>query len=35
MNIVFGNMVGEFNGYFTDDSSTTEAEFKSAISKLR
>ncbi|RAH47361.1 ABC transporter ATP-binding protein [Aspergillus brunneoviolaceus CBS 621.78] len=34
MNIVFGNMVGEFNGYFTDDSSTTEAEFKSAISKL-
>ncbi|PYI19029.1 lipid A export ATP-binding/permease protein msbA [Aspergillus violaceofuscus CBS 115571] len=34
MNIVFGNMVGEFNGYFTDDSSTTESEFKSAISKL-
>ncbi|RAL07161.1 ABC transporter ATP-binding protein [Aspergillus homomorphus CBS 101889] len=34
MNIVFGSMVGEFNGYFTEGSSTTEAEFKSAISRL-
>lgn len=35
MNIVFGNLVGEFNGYFTPGSSTTEAEFKSSINQLR
>ncbi|PYH40412.1 ABC transporter ATP-binding protein [Aspergillus saccharolyticus JOP 1030-1] len=34
MNIIFGNMVGEFNGYFSDGSTTTEGEFKSAISRL-
>ena len=35
MNIVFGKMVGEFNGYFIPGTSVTEAQFKSSVSKLR
>ena len=35
MNIVFGNLVGEFNGYFTPGSSVTEGEFKSSVNQLR
>ncbi|OGM40492.1 lipid A export ATP-binding/permease protein msbA [Aspergillus bombycis] len=34
MNIVFGKMVGEFNGYFIPGTSVTEAQFKSSVSKL-
>ncbi|KAE8373973.1 P-loop containing nucleoside triphosphate hydrolase protein [Aspergillus bertholletiae] len=34
MNIVFGKMVGEFNGYFIPGRSVTEAQFKSSVSKL-
>ncbi|KAF5857815.1 hypothetical protein ETB97_005224 [Aspergillus alliaceus] len=34
MNIVFGSMVGEFNGYFTPNTAVTEAQFKSTVSKL-
>lgn len=33
MNIVFGHLVGDFNGYFTPNTSVTEARFKSAVSK--
>ncbi|GAB1198304.1 hypothetical protein APSETT444_007619 [Aspergillus pseudonomiae] len=31
MNIVFGKMVGEFNGYFIPGTSVTEAQFKSSL----
>ncbi|KAK6812373.1 ABC multidrug transporter E [Aspergillus parasiticus] len=34
MNIVFGKMVGEFNGYFIPGTSVTEAQFKSSVSEL-
>jgi hypothetical protein len=35
MNIVFGNLVGEFNGYFTPGTTVTEDEFKASVSNLR
>ncbi|KAF9891494.1 hypothetical protein FE257_003961 [Aspergillus nanangensis] len=35
MNIVFGNLVGEFNGYFIPGTTVTEAQFKASISRLR
>jgi hypothetical protein len=35
MNIVFGGLVGEFSSYFTPGTSTTEAEFKKSVSRLR
>ncbi|KAJ5082179.1 hypothetical protein N7532_011222 [Penicillium argentinense] len=34
MNIVFGNLVGEFTGFFTPGSSTTQADFKASVSRL-
>ncbi|RLM00382.1 hypothetical protein CFD26_106875 [Aspergillus turcosus] len=34
MNIVFGNLVGNFNGYFMPGTRVTEAEFKSSVNKL-
>ncbi|KAJ5435516.1 ABC transporter integral membrane type 1 [Penicillium cf. griseofulvum] len=34
MNIVFGELVGNFSNYFLPDSTTTESEFKSSISRL-
>ncbi|OOF91973.1 hypothetical protein ASPCADRAFT_509887 [Aspergillus carbonarius ITEM 5010] len=34
MNIVFGSLVGAFNGYFIEGSSVTEKEFKSSVSRL-
>ncbi|KAJ5737474.1 uncharacterized protein N7483_002599 [Penicillium malachiteum] len=33
MNIVFGGLVGKFTTYFTAGTSTTEAEFKAAVSR--
>ncbi|KAL2864303.1 ABC transporter ATP-binding protein [Aspergillus lucknowensis] len=33
MNIVFGNLVGDFNGYFIPGSDVTEDKFKSAVSR--
>ena len=33
MNIVFGHLVGDFNGYFVPDSSVTESEFKSSVNR--
>lgn len=35
MNIVFGSLVGEFNGYFAAGTSVTEADFKASVSRLR
>lgn len=35
MNIVFGGLVGEFSSYFTPGTTTTEAHFKAAVSRLR
>lgn len=35
MNIVFGNLVGEFNGYFMPGTTVTEAQFKASVNKLR
>jgi hypothetical protein len=32
MNIVFGHLVGDFNGYFVPDSTVTESKFKSSVS---
>ncbi|KAE8154540.1 putative ABC multidrug transporter [Aspergillus avenaceus] len=34
MNIVFGSLVGEFNGYFTPGSNVTQADFKSSVNRL-
>ncbi|GAQ47070.1 ABC multidrug transporter [Aspergillus niger] len=34
MNIVFGSLVGEFNGYFSAGTSVTEADFKASVSRL-
>ncbi|OJZ79501.1 hypothetical protein ASPFODRAFT_718973, partial [Aspergillus luchuensis CBS 106.47] len=34
MNIVFGSLVGNFNGYFSAGTSLTEAQFKSTVSRL-
>ncbi|PYI09402.1 lipid A export ATP-binding/permease protein msbA [Aspergillus sclerotiicarbonarius CBS 121057] len=34
MNIVFGSLVGAFNGYFSEGTSVTETEFKSSVSRL-
>ncbi|GCB21237.1 leptomycin B resistance protein pmd1 [Aspergillus awamori] len=34
MNIVFGSLVGQFNGYFSAGTSVTEAEFKASVSRL-
>ncbi|KAF4264267.1 hypothetical protein CNMCM8812_000767 [Aspergillus fumigatus] len=34
MNIVFGNLVGEFNGYFMPGTTVTEAQFKASVNKL-
>jgi hypothetical protein len=31
MNVVFGNLVGEFVGYFTPGSGSTEEQFKHAV----
>ena len=31
MNIVFGHLVGDFNGYFIPGSNVTKAEFKSSV----
>ncbi|KAJ9644841.1 hypothetical protein H2204_001303 [Knufia peltigerae] len=33
MNIVFGRLVGDFNGYFLPDSGVTKSEFKSSVNK--
>lgn len=33
MNIVFGQLVGDFNGYFIPNSTVTEAQFKSSVNK--
>ena len=33
MNIVFGHLVGDFNGYFLPNTTVTEAKFKSSVSK--
>ncbi|OQV00428.1 hypothetical protein CLAIMM_05922 [Cladophialophora immunda] len=33
MNIVFGDLVKDFNGYFVPDSTVTESTFKSAVNK--
>lgn len=33
MNVVFGNLVGDFNGYFMPNTTVTEARFKSAVNK--
>ncbi|EXJ73507.1 uncharacterized protein A1O5_03268 [Cladophialophora psammophila CBS 110553] len=33
MNIVFGNLVKDFNGYFLPNSTVTESRFKSAVSQ--
>ncbi|RDW84076.1 ABC transporter ATP-binding protein [Aspergillus mulundensis] len=33
MNIIFGNLVGDFNEYFIPDSGVTESQFKSTVSK--
>ena len=33
MNIVFGHLVGDFNGYFLPETTVTEARFKSSVSK--
>jgi hypothetical protein len=35
MNIVFGSLVGEFNGYFMPGTTVTEAQFKASVNKLR
>jgi hypothetical protein len=35
MNVVFGNLVGDFNAYFIPDSGVTESQFNSAVSKNR
>ncbi|RAK97348.1 ABC transporter ATP-binding protein [Aspergillus ibericus CBS 121593] len=34
MNIVFGSLVGAFNGYFSEGTTVTESEFKSSVSRL-
>jgi hypothetical protein len=31
MNIVFGHLVGDFNGYFIPGSNVTKAEFKTSV----
>ena len=31
MNIIFGRLVGNFNGYFAENSTTTEAEFRHSV----
>ncbi|KAL2410372.1 ABC multidrug transporter E [Exophiala dermatitidis] len=33
MNIVFGNLVGDFNGYFLPNTTVTEAKFKSSVNR--
>lgn len=33
MNIVFGQLVGDFNGYFVPGSTVTESRFKAAVNK--
>lgn len=33
MNIVFGNLVGDFNGYFIPGSGVTERQFKASVAK--
>ncbi|KAL4904152.1 hypothetical protein BDW74DRAFT_32483 [Aspergillus multicolor] len=33
MNIIFGNLVGDFNAYFLPDSDVTESRFKSTVNK--
>jgi len=33
MNIVFGHLVGDFNGYFVPHTTVTEAMFKSSVNK--
>jgi hypothetical protein len=35
MNIIFGELVGDFNEYFIPGSDTTEEEFKDAVSRSR
>lgn len=35
MNIIFGNLVGEFQGYFMPGTQVTEGEFKASVNRLR
>ncbi|OJJ35892.1 hypothetical protein ASPWEDRAFT_134397 [Aspergillus wentii DTO 134E9] len=34
MNIIFGNLVGKFSGYFTPGTSVTKEDFKSSVNEL-
>jgi ATP-binding cassette, subfamily B (MDR/TAP), member 1 len=34
MQIVFGNLVGEFNNYFTPGRSTSKSDFDAAIDRM-
>lgn len=33
MNIVFGQLVGDFNGYFLPNTTVTESRFKASVNK--
>jgi hypothetical protein len=35
MNIVFGNLAGEFNGYFVPGTETSEQAFKASVNRNR